>query len=106
MFSTGRLKKRRGPGRGAAEEVELIDVLAATADRPATVVVNASGKVLGLDGNTGLPLWRCDGPGRVLGVVAEGTVERPARFAFTDDSSIVLQDALPSAVDGRYDLEE
>ena len=83
----------------------MLDVLPREAGRSGTLIVNSAGTVFGLDGSTGIPLWRCDGPGRVLGIIAPGDNEHPARIAFTDDSSVVLEDALPTTADGRYDVE-
>lgn len=106
LVFNGTLEEPTWTWTAAEGEVELIDVVPGAAGPTATVVVNTAGCMFGLNGASGLPIWRCDGPGRVLGMVARGDDERPARVAFGDDSSIVEMDGLPTGPDGRFEVEE
>jgi outer membrane protein assembly factor BamB len=56
------------PGPGT----EVIDIRPAGAHHPATVVVTVGSIVYGIDGRTGRPRWRCEGPGRLAAVLPTG----------------------------------
>jgi hypothetical protein len=66
-----------------------------------TIIVQSGTSVFGIDGDTGKPRWRCDGPGPVRGLLSEGDGEHPAAVAFTVNSTTVVREALPTGDAGR-----
>jgi outer membrane protein assembly factor BamB/tRNA A-37 threonylcarbamoyl transferase component Bud32 len=74
--------------------------------RPGTVIVQSGNDVYGIAGSTGKSRWRCDGPGPVRGLLADGTNGRPAAVAFTVNSATVCREALPTDDAGRFVIPE
>src|SRR5262249_34096160 len=55
---------------GDVRRDRFLEILPATAERGAVVVVQSGSQTVhGLDGLTGRPLWRCDGPGEPVAVL-------------------------------------
>jgi hypothetical protein len=85
------------PGPGS----KVLDVRPSGPSRPTTVQVQSGDAVFGVAGPTGRPRWRCDGPGPVVGVVADGDGPGPAAVAFASGDATVVREALPTDDDGH-----
>jgi outer membrane protein assembly factor BamB len=72
-------------------------------DRPAVIWVRSGGTVYGLDGPTGRPVWRCDGPGEPETFLAPEHGDEPPRVLFRlADETLVCVLALPADAAGHY----
>jgi hypothetical protein len=106
----GRLQARSGP-RGEflwqcpLSGVELRAIRPASSGGPAVVVVQSpDGRLFGLDGVTGRPRWRCEGPGRPAYLLfGTGPDDLPAVvFHLPQQEITVCLHALPTNPDGSY----
>jgi outer membrane protein assembly factor BamB len=81
----------------------LLGVQPGRNDRPAVVWVRSGGTVYGLDGPTGRPIWRCDGPGEPETFLAPERGAEPPRVLFRlGDETLVCLLALPTDDAGHY----
>jgi outer membrane protein assembly factor BamB/tRNA A-37 threonylcarbamoyl transferase component Bud32 len=86
----------------------ILDVQPAGKSLPAMVIVQAGSQVYGLEGPTGRPRWRCDGPGRP---VAVWPPERPGGlpgivYHLAQEDSTVCRQLLAVDRTGKYVLPE
>jgi outer membrane protein assembly factor BamB len=71
---------------------------------PTLVVISAPGIVYGLDSRTGKPLWRCSGPGRVIGLSADdnpGDLPSVWYHTFKPEGTTICRVALPLDASGK-----
>jgi hypothetical protein len=83
---------------------ELQELLPAGRDHPATVVARVGNALIGLDGKSGKPRWKADGPGDPRLLLAPSDPAKP-RVVFTFSGNYhatVCRQALPTSPAGRY----
>jgi hypothetical protein len=86
-----------------SDSADILEVSVATTKSPATVVIRSGGTVYGVDGPTGRVRWRCEGPGRAVGLAA-GRGDLPS-ILFRDPAKAtetICRQALPVGPEGKY----
>jgi outer membrane protein assembly factor BamB len=82
-----------------------VDVRPATASTPTTIIVECGTTVFGIAAPSGKPRWRCDGPGKVVGLLSDSD-DGPATVAYSLNTTTVVREALPTDDAGRCVLPE